>query len=325
MERQARRRAPWTRSTSRAARSRRRTTSTGWRRPTRPSRTTAGKGDDEQHTPHASRWTASATSGSWRTSTPARRRRPSGSSTTPAAPTRWARCTRAPRRWTGWRRSRSAASRSPRRRRRRSGATIGSTLSIRPGTWTSRSRSSAACACSTARSPCSTAVAGVQPQSETVWRQADRYGVPRIAFINKMDRTGADFFAAVQSMRRPLGANPVPIQIPIGQEEHHRGVVDLVEMKAITYEDDLGDDFTVGEIPAELAEQAQRAPPPPDRRDRRARRRADGDATSTDESLVTPEMIRRALRAGTLANALTPGRCSAPPSRTRACSRCSTR
>ena len=86
-------------------------------------------------------------------------------------------------------------------------------------------------------------VAGVQPQSETVWRQADRYRVPRIAFINKMDRTGADFFAAVQSMRDRLGANPVPIQLPIGQEEHHRGVVDLVEMKAIIYEDDLGQKF----------------------------------------------------------------------------------
>ena len=99
-------------------------------------------------------------------------------------------------------------------------------------------------------------VAGVQPQSETVWRQADRYSVPRIAFINKMDRTGADFFAAVQSMRERLGANPVPIQIPIGEEEHHVGVVDLVEMKAITYDDDLGQTFTVGEIPAELAEPA---------------------------------------------------------------------
>jgi elongation factor G len=78
-------------------------------------------------------------------------------------------------------------------------------------------------------------VAGVQPQSETVWRQADRYGVPRIAFINKMDRTGADFFAAVESMRERLGANAVCVQIPIGKEEHHAGVIDLVEMKSITY------------------------------------------------------------------------------------------
>jgi elongation factor G len=148
-------------------------------------------------------------------------------------------------------------------------------------------------------------VAGVQPQSETVWRQADRYGVPRIAFINKMDRTGANFFAAVQSMRDRLGAHPVPVQIPIGQEEHHRGVVDLVEMKAITYEDDLGQVFNVGEIPAELVEQAEEY------------HHALIDSIAehddelmetylTDESTVTPEMIRRALRTGTLADAITP-------------------
>src|SRR5437667_5157518 len=77
------------------------------------------------------------------------------------------------------------------------------------------------------------AVAGVEPQSETVWRQADRYGVPRIAFINKMDRIGADFFASVQSMVDRLGARAVPIQIPVGREEHFRGVVDLVEMRAV--------------------------------------------------------------------------------------------
>src|SRR5882724_7711127 len=99
-------------------------------------------------------------------------------------------------------------------------------------------------------------VAGVQPQSETVWRQADRYEVPRIAFINKMDRTGADFFKAVQSMIDRLGANPVPVQLPIGQEEHHRGVVDIVEMRAITFEDELGAKPTIGEIPSELVEQA---------------------------------------------------------------------
>ena len=92
-------------------------------------------------------------------------------------------------------------------------------------------------------------VAGVEPQSETVWRQADRYHVPRIAFINKMDRTGADFFASVQSMVDRLGAHPVPVQLPIGQEEHFRGVVDLVEMRAITYSDDLGTNMEIGEIP----------------------------------------------------------------------------
>ena len=121
------------------------------------------------------------------------------------------------------------------------------------------------------------AVAGVQPQSETVWRQADKYKVPRIAFINKMDRTGADFFASVKSMVDKLGANPVPIQLPIGQEENHRGVVDLVEMNAITYEDDLGEKFTVGEIPAELAEQAHEYHHLLIDADRRARRRADRD------------------------------------------------
>jgi len=149
------------------------------------------------------------------------------------------------------------------------------------------------------------AVAGVQPQSETVWRQADKYKVPRIAFINKMDRTGADFFASVKSMVDKLGANPVPIQLPIGQEEHHRGVVDLVEMNAITYQDDLGEKFTVGEIPAELAEQAHEY----HHLLIDAIAVHDDELTETyltDESLVTPDMIKRALRAGTLADALTP-------------------
>src|SRR5207249_6269140 len=92
------------------------------------------------------------------------------------------------------------------------------------------------------------AVAGVQPQSETVWRQANKYGVPRIAFINKMDRTGADFFKAVQSMVDRLGATAVPVQLPIGQEEHHRGVVDLVEMRAIVYEDEIVTKFSVHDV-----------------------------------------------------------------------------
>ena len=148
-------------------------------------------------------------------------------------------------------------------------------------------------------------VAGVQPQSETVWRQADRYGVPRIAFINKMDRTGANFFAAVQSMRDRLGARPVPVQVPIGQEEHHRGVVDLVEMRSITYEDDLGTKFTVGDIPAELLEQAEEY----HHALIDAIAEFDDELTETyleDEGAVTPDMIRRALRAGTLADAITP-------------------
>src|ERR1051325_4591380 len=149
------------------------------------------------------------------------------------------------------------------------------------------------------------AVAGVQPQSETVWRQAERYRVPRIAFINKMDRTGADFFAAVQSMVDRLGAHPVPVQLPIGQEEHHRGVVDLVEMRGIVYEDDLGQKFNIVEIPAELAEQAQEY----HHQLIDSIAEFDDELTETyllDEESVTPDMIRRALRKGTLANKITP-------------------
>jgi elongation factor G len=148
-------------------------------------------------------------------------------------------------------------------------------------------------------------VAGVQPQSETVWRQADKYKVPRIAFINKMDRTGANFFAAVQSMRDRLGANPIPVQIPIGQEDSFQGVVDLVEMQAIVYKDDLGQEFETIEIPAELAEQAHEY----------HHQLIDTvshfddevlEAYIEDESSVTPEMMKRALRAGTIADEITP-------------------
>jgi len=148
-------------------------------------------------------------------------------------------------------------------------------------------------------------VAGVEPQSETVWRQADRYKVPRIAFMNKMDLTGADFFASVQTMVDRLGANPVPVQLPIGIEEHFRGVVDLVEMKAITWGDDLGVDMAIGDIPAELNEQAQ------EYHHQLIDAVADHDdelmeAYLQDESSVTPEMLRRALRAATLDATVTP-------------------
>ncbi len=148
-------------------------------------------------------------------------------------------------------------------------------------------------------------VAGVQPQSETVWRQADKYKVPRIAFINKMDRTGANFFAAVQSMKDRLGANPIPVQIPIGQEDQFTGVVDLVEMNAIVYKDELGQQFDVTEIPEGLAEQAHEY----------HHQLIDAishfddevlEAYIEDESSVTPEMIRRAVRAGTIADEITP-------------------
>src|SRR5712675_1269271 len=99
------------------------------------------------------------------------------------------------------------------------------------------------------------AVGGVEPQSETVWRQANKYKVPRIAFVNKMDRTGADFEAAVAQMRERLAANAVPIQIPIGKEADFKGVIDLVKMKAhIWTGEELGAKFDVGEIPTDMAE-----------------------------------------------------------------------
>jgi elongation factor G len=100
------------------------------------------------------------------------------------------------------------------------------------------------------------AVAGVEPQSETVWRQADKYEVPRVAYINKMDRTGADFFGSVESMRERLGANPLPIQIPIGTEADFVGVVDLIENKALVWKDELGTDFEYEQIPKDLKDLA---------------------------------------------------------------------
>ncbi len=148
-------------------------------------------------------------------------------------------------------------------------------------------------------------VAGVQPQSETVWRQADKYSVPRIAFINKMDRTGADFFKSVQSMIERLGARPVPIQIPIGQEAQHSGVVDLVEMRSITWADDLGTKMDAADIPPPLLEQAQ------EYHHQLIDAVADHDEELfetylEDAEKVTPEMLKRAIRAATLDGTVTP-------------------
>ena len=101
------------------------------------------------------------------------------------------------------------------------------------------------------------AVQGVEPQSETVWRQADRYGVPRICFINKMDRTGASYERSLETIRERLGANPIPMQMPIGVEATFKGVVDLIEMQAIYWEDELGKEPRYAEIPADLMPRAQ--------------------------------------------------------------------
>src|SRR5690554_6096618 len=97
---------------------------------------------------------------------------------------------------------------------------------------------------------------GVEPQSETVWRQADKYNVPRIAYVNKMDITGADFFNVMEMMRKRLGANPVAIQLPIGSEDKFRGIVDLISMKAVYYLDDLGTRSEEKPVPDDLAELA---------------------------------------------------------------------
>ena len=102
------------------------------------------------------------------------------------------------------------------------------------------------------------AVSGVEPQSETVWRQADKYGVPRIAFVNKMDRVGADYFGVVSEIRKKLKANPIPVQIPIGSEDSFKGVIDLMENKAVVWHDDetMGVKYSLEEIPAELVDEA---------------------------------------------------------------------
>jgi elongation factor G len=150
-------------------------------------------------------------------------------------------------------------------------------------------------------------VAGVEPQSETVWRQADRYRVPRFCFVNKLDRTGADFWRVVDMIRDRLGAIAVPVQLPIGTEAGFRGVIDLLEMQAITYGNDLGDQVVVGEIPAELVEDAATW------RDKLVEAVADLDDDIAHRFLegqeVDADSLRRALRAGTLASKIIPVLC----------------
>ena len=150
-------------------------------------------------------------------------------------------------------------------------------------------------------------VAGVEPQSETVWRQADKYHVPRIAYINKMDRIGSDFDRGVQTMIDRLGAHPVPIQLPIGNEADFRGIVDLVENKAILYLDELGKDVEVVDVPAELVEEANAA-----------REHLLEEVSHYDDELlemileeqeVPPARLREAIRQATLSAKLTPVLC----------------
>ncbi len=147
-------------------------------------------------------------------------------------------------------------------------------------------------------------VAGVQPQSETVWRQADKYAVPRIAFINKMDRTGADFFNAVQTIIDRLGARPVPVQIPIGAEDNFQGHVDLVAMRAIRYVDPLGQSWEEDEIPAELREQAKQYHH--DLMEAVADHDEDIMTAFLEDEPVEPEQLRAAIRKATLDLSIVP-------------------
>jgi len=154
------------------------------------------------------------------------------------------------------------------------------------------------------------AVAGVEPQSETVWRQADRYRVPRIAFVNKMDRVGADFERTISMMRSRLAASPVAIQLPWGKEDGFKGVIDLVRMRGILYKDEtLGADSEEVEVPEEYADQAHKM------RERLVEAVAETDDTLLEKYLsgqeVTVEEILAALRRATVANALQPVLCGA--------------
>ena len=150
---------------------------------------------------------------------------------------------------------------------------------------------------------------GVQPQSETVWRQADKYNVPRIGYVNKMDRSGADFFETVQQMRDILGANPVVIQVPIGAEENFKGVVDLIKMKAILWHDEsMGAEYDVEEIPADLQDECD------EWRNKLLEAAAEYDEALMekyfdDPNSITEEEIIAAIRKGTISMACTPMIC----------------
>ena len=153
------------------------------------------------------------------------------------------------------------------------------------------------------------AVGGVEPQSETVWRQADKYNVPRIGYVNKMDRSGADFFEVVRQMKEILGAHPCPVVIPIGAEENFKGVVDLIKMKAVLWHDEtMGADYDVEEIPANLKDEAE------EWRGKMLETIAEYDDTLMekyfdDPSTITEDEIVRGLRAATLKMDIVPMLC----------------
>ncbi|MBQ0009584.1 MAG: GTP-binding protein, partial [Ruminococcus sp.] len=141
---------------------------------------------------------------------------------------------------------------------------------------------------------------GVEPQSETVWRQADKYGVPRMVYVNKMDITGADFFRVVKMIRDRLKANPVPIQLPIGKEDTFRGIIDLINMEADVYYDDLGKDIRVEPIPADMLSLAE------EYRQQMVESIAEEDETLFEKFCAGEEIgkdeLKAALRSATIAN-----------------------
>jgi elongation factor G len=154
------------------------------------------------------------------------------------------------------------------------------------------------------------AVGGVEPQSETVWHQSDKYKVPKLAFVNKMDRTGADFFSVFQQIQKDLGANAIPLQVPIGKEETFQGVIDLIEMKAIVYDDDTGKSMRISEIPEEYKQIAK------DYHHIMVEKAVEMDDALMekyleDEASVTKEGLRAAIRKGTIANKMVPILCGA--------------
>ncbi|MDD2702706.1 MAG: GTP-binding protein, partial [Candidatus Omnitrophica bacterium] len=151
------------------------------------------------------------------------------------------------------------------------------------------------------------AVGGVQPQSETVWRQADRYEVPRIAYVNKMDRTGADFFDVLNQMHTKLGAHAAAVQIPCGKEDNFKGMIDIIDDKFYSYKDDTGKTFEILEVPAELKEQAAQY------RTILVEKLAEVDDAIMESFVhnkeVTPAEIKAAIRTATLQNKFIPVFC----------------
>ncbi len=167
------------------------------------------------------------------------------------------------------------------------------------------------------------AVSGVQPQSETVWRQMNKYKVPRLAFVNKMDRAGANFLRCVDQIRTRLQGNPVPIQLPIGAEDKFEGVIDLIRMKQICWDDETqGMRFEFREIPPAMLEECKTW------RAKMVEVAAEANEELLNKYLeegdLTEAEIRRGLRERTIRNEICLVTCAAPPSRTRACRRCST-